>query len=58
MFDQESQGAKRSLERHMSAKLTEEAPIKEIVQDVQKMAAKASIPEHEVVILVRSHIRN
>ncbi|KAK7586060.1 hypothetical protein V9T40_003936 [Parthenolecanium corni] len=49
---QESQGAKRSLERHLSIKLAEEAPIKEIISDIQKMAAKASIPEHEVVILV------
>lgn len=51
---QESQGAKRSLERHLSAKLAEEYPVKEIILEVQKMASKASIPEHEVVILVWS----
>ena len=36
----------------MSSKLAEEYPVKEIILEVQKMAAKASIPEHEVVILV------
>lgn len=51
---QESQGAKRTLERHLSTKLAEDAPIKDIIADLQKMATKASIPEHEVVIMIWS----
>ena len=50
---QESQGAKRRLERYLSTRLAEEAPIKEVISEVQTMATKMSIPEHEVVILVR-----
>lgn len=52
IYLQESEGAKRSLERHLSVKLSEDYPIKEIIGEVQKMATKANIPEHEVVILV------
>lgn len=51
---QESQGAKRTLERHLSTKLAEDAPIKDVISEIQKMATKAAIPEHEVVIVVWS----
>lgn len=49
---QKSEGAKRGLERHLSQRLAEEAPLKELISEAQKMAAKAQIPEHEVVIVV------
>jgi len=55
-YPQESQGAKRTLERHLSTKLAEDAPIKDIIADVQKMATKANIPEHEVVIMVSFYV--
>lgn len=44
------------MERHLSLKLAEDAPIKEIISELQKMASKASIPEQEVVILVGVYI--
>jgi len=49
---QESQGAKRGLQRRLEEMLQDERPIKDIVADIKHIQSKKNISEHEIVGIV------